>query len=859
MKISPVAIALTLIFIQQCQAAELYFPTEFFNADPQAVADLAHFNSGSQLPGEYQVDVYLNNELIGPRVVTFIDNKDNKDNKDNNKVYDNTGLKPCLSAELVREFGIKPIVYRGIDNTEKCPDIFKVIPESSAKFNFASMRLDISLPQAVLFNKARGEIDPQQWDEGINAALLDYNLSALNSFGQENNDSSYYLSLNSGLNIGAWRIRDFRTWNYYDSSYGSRQQWQRLKTYAERTVIPLRSSLLLGESTTEATVFDSVGFRGVQLATEDSMYSDSQRGFAPVIRGMAESNAQVTVRQNGYSIYQTNVAPGAFEIDDLLPVYSSGDLEVSVHEASGNTRVFTVPYSSVPVMQREGHLKYSLTAGNFRGNSDSYSDPAFIQGTLLWGLPHNITTYGGMQYAEHYFATQLGAGVNMGAWGALSADITHADSELADGSSHEGQSVRLLYSQAFAPTGTTLSLGGYRYSSRGFHSLDETALKQMSGRLYENDVPDEHGYPVQDLQADYYNLYDSKRARMELTVSQRLGDMGSVYVSGVHQTYWLSGDVNDSFRVGINSSIGAVNYSLGYGYSKQRRHNNADTQDRTASLSLSVPLDSLLSLSGKKSHMFATANASRDNHGNVTQQAGLSGMALAENNLSWNVSQGYSRNQNSTGSAGVNYKGGYGNANAAYTYSSDYQRLTYGVSGGAILHRNGLTLGQSLGDTSVLVAAPGAAGASVDNEPGVSTDWRGYAIKPSATAYRENRIALDTSTLDDQTEVESTVSRVVPTKGAVVRAGFRVNSGYRMLMTLRKPDGKFVPFGAVVSTEGASTIVGDDGQVYLTGMADKGHLTVGWGNEADHHCSVDYELSAASLKEPIIRVNGLCR
>lgn len=38
------------------------------------------------------------------------------------------------------------------------------------------------------------------------------------------------------------------------------------------------------------------------------MLPDSQRGFAPTIRGVAHSNARVSVRQHGYTIYETYVA-----------------------------------------------------------------------------------------------------------------------------------------------------------------------------------------------------------------------------------------------------------------------------------------------------------------------------------------------------------------------------------------------------------------------------------------------------------------------------------------------------------------------------------------------------------------------
>lgn len=626
-------------------------------------------------------------------------------------------------------------------------------------------------------------------------------------------------------------------------------------------MIPLRSNLIIGESTTDDSVFDSIGFRGIQIGTDDNMYPDSMRGFAPIVRGMADSNAQVYVRQNGYTIYQTNVAPGAFEIDDLLPVYSSGDLEVTVREASGNTRVFTVPYSSVPLLQREGRYKYSLTAGRFNNGSDRYNDPEFLQGSLLLGLPYNLTTYGGIQYSDKYFASQIGTGVNMGSMGAISADITHADSTLADGSSHKGQSVRFLYSHAISPTGTTLRLTGYRYSTHGFHTLDDTALKNMKGRLYSSHLIDENGNRVKDTYSDFYNLYSSKRARMEISISQQLGDIGSLYLTGVRQTYWGKGEVNDSLQAGASSSIGPVNYSIGYGYSRQKLQNTPDWKDRTVNLSLSVPLGKLLSPLSDNRSVYATFYGNRDNHGNVNQQAGLSGTALETGNLSWNVSQGYTRNQvNSSGSgnAGIHYRGGYGNANAGYSYNNDYQQLSYGLSGGVLLHNNGLTLGQPMGDTTVLIAAPGASGVQVDSAAGVSTDWRGYAIKPNASAYRENRVSLNSSFVDDTTEIDNSINRVVPTKGAVVKTNFRVQSGYRLLMTLKNDDGKALPFGTMVSAGESTSIVGDDGLVYLSGMPEKGIIKASWGNGLSQQCIVNYKINSPAQGESVIRMDSVC-
>jgi outer membrane usher protein len=49
------------------------------------------------------------------------------------------------------------------------------------------------------------------------------------------------------------------------------------------------------------------------------MFPDGMRSYAPEIRGVAQSNALVTVRQGNNIIYQTTVPPGPFTAG-CLPV-----------------------------------------------------------------------------------------------------------------------------------------------------------------------------------------------------------------------------------------------------------------------------------------------------------------------------------------------------------------------------------------------------------------------------------------------------------------------------------------------------------------------------------------------------------
>ncbi len=97
--------------------------------------------------------------------------------------------------------------------------------------------------------------------------------------------------------------------------------------------------------------------------------------------------------------------------------------------------------------------------------------------------------------------------------------------------------------------------------------------------------------------------------------------------------------------------------------------------------------------------------------------------------------------------------------------------------------------------------------------------------------YRKNEVSLITETLPANVDLEQTVKTVVPTRGAIVRANYRASVGVRMLMTLSQRNGQLVPFGAMASVDGTdhnSFIVGDSGQVYLTGLDPEVNLTVKW-------------------------------
>jgi len=793
----------------------------------------AYEYSNSQAPGKYKVDVYINNAFIETADIEFKLSKNNK-----------SELIPCFTQEKLNSYGVRTKAIKNLIADENgCVDL-KQIPEASSKFNFNLQQLKISLPQAALVASVRGFVDPAEYDNGINSLFLNYRAYGSKGYARDDNDDneSYSLNLLPGLNIGAWRLRNYTTWN--KSSGSNDDKWDSIYTYAERTIIPFKSVLTIGEKFSPSDIFDSVPFKGVQLATDDSMDPESIQGYAPVVRGIAKTNAKVIIKQNDYIIYQSFVPPGAFEISDLYSTGGSGDLDVIVEESDGSKQQFVVPYASLPVLRREGSLKYSVTSGVYRPADSDVDETPFTQATASYGLPLSTTLYGGFQASSKYQSITAGIGKNLGDIGAVSFDITQAWSSPNNREDISGQSLRFRYSKNLSTTGTNVSIAGYRYSTSGYLTLNDTL------DTYGN------GYS--------FGAIDRLKNRSELTISQNLPDgWGYINIGGVIEDYWNQKRQTTSANISYSNSWKGASYTLNYAYNRSsvkytgsdRRHEN----EKIFSLNVTVPFTAFMS------NTWLNYGMTSASPGSTANTVGISGTALEGENLSWNVQQGYDNRDYASGNAGLDYKGTYGEIYGNYDYDNSWQHLNYGASGSMILHSDGLTFGQSFSDSAILVKAPGVADTRVTNDVGVITDARGYTIVPDVSLYRRNDISLDTETMPEDVEIEVATASVVPTRGSITRAEFDANVGIRAILTLMDPMGKKIPFGATVTylskTTGKSSsgIVSDDGQVFMSGLDESGVLQVQWGKKAQEQCKAPYKLNATNAIQGITQTETTCR
>ncbi|EOC0093157.1 FimD/PapC C-terminal domain-containing protein [Cronobacter dublinensis] len=70
-----------------------------------------------------------------------------------------------------------------------------------------------------------------------------------------------------------------------------------------------------------------------------------------------------------------------------------------------------------------------------------------------------------------------------------------------------------------------------------------------------------------------------------------------------------------------------------------------------------------------------------------------------------------------------------------------------------------------------------------------------------------------------------------------------------------------MPFGATVVKAGEDEefIVGDDGEVWLTGLSPQGTLNVSWGALATTQCTAAFHLPATAPADTILTLSARCQ
>ena len=803
--------------------------------------NIDRFNHANVIdPGRYTVDIYINGSMQSRKTIEFVE-------AEKNDVY------ACLTDEFLLGAGLMPesIFLLENDGTKqgvRCLPIGWRIKDATAKFTVSNLRLDVSIPQALMKNLPSGYVNPDDLDIGDSMLFLNYDS---NNYKTSNYGSSY-LGINAGFNLGMWRFRQVGNYNYQYNDTHSSGKWQTVSSYVVRSLPAIQSEMTIGDTFNSGNLLSSFGFRGVTFKTDERMLPDSQQGYAPVVRGVALTNARVTVRQGKNELFQTTVAPGPFEFKDIHPNSLQGDLQVEVVEADGHISTFTVPFSAVPESMREGATKYSLSMGKVT-QVESVS-PYFIDWTYQRGISNSLTANTGLRFASGY-QSALGGLVLGSSLGAMGVNVIYSSTKDNDKERLHGWRVAGTYSHTIQPTQTTLALAGYRYSTKGYRDL----LDVLGSRN------------AQSQGANWDSTTFQQRNQFVLSIGQGLGTYGQLYASVGISDYYAGKDKDTQFQIGYSNSYKSLSYNIAVSRQKTGLITNSgqgqtgvDNSNADAPTSNMVMVSVSMPIGPSASPHYLSSSVTSQSGNNMSYQTSVAGtldedktvsygLALSAQDLDGKTSGGVSANvQKQFALAGLG---------ASYSAGQGYWQVGMNMRGAAVLHSGGVTLGPYVGETFGLIEAPGAQGALVRNGMGASIDSRGYAIVPNLMPFRYNEISLDSKGINNNAELTGVQQKAAPFPGAAIKFKFETKIGRALLIKAFLSDGGQLPLGSpVFNAENENVgMVGQGGRIYARTGLDQGQLTVKWGKDNEKSCVIPYNLNELDKSDdPLIRLVANC-
>lgn len=791
------------------------FNIHMLDAEDRDNVDLSRFATSNYIiPGIYYLDIRLNGRDFPRQNINYVETAPNH----SIACIDPTLLKKLTISEENQKY-IKEI-------SPECFDISE-LPGITVK-NDGGV-LDIVIPRSLMKYEDTNWTPPELWDPGISGFLLDYTLTGTSlhpNQGSNNNSLTGYGQ--AGINVGEWRLRAEYQGSYSSESSSSNSfDWNQI--YAYKPLPDYAAKLTVGETYLNSQIFDSFRFTGANIQSEERMLPPSLQGYAPEIHGIANTNAKVTVTQNGRLIYETTVPAGPFVIKHLQNTVQ-GQLDVTVEEQNGKINEFQVQTANLPYMTRPGAIRYNTSIGQSSITNHKMQGPVFYQGDFSWGVNNTWSLYGGVLLtAKDYNAWSIGLGHDIGRFGTLSGDVTQSYSKTFNDDKINGMSFKLNYAKTFDEYHSTITFAGYRFSEKTFRSFSQYIDERYNGI-------NNNGY-----EKEMYTITGNKTFWAD-----DIEKTTTLYLSYRHQNYW---DQNTQEQYGVTVSrnfsvmgIEQINTNL----SAFRTQHKGNTDD-SLSFNVSIPL-------GSGRNIGYNLQAS---NGKVSQMASYSDNS-DYNNL-WRVRAGLSTDRKASTDGYFQHRSQYAEINANASYQQDnYTAVGATIKGGFTATRHGAALHSSSMTSStarMMVDTDGVKDVPFNNQS-AKTNSFGIGVLTDLTSYNNVDARIDVDKMNSDIETRKAITSTTLTEGAIGYAVFPVRQGERLMAILHTKEKTYPPFGAELTNKDGESMgmVMEDGLVYIAGVSLNESLNVIWNGKTQ--CTITIP---AQIVDPLKRESLLCQ
>ncbi|HGM9806530.1 TPA: fimbria/pilus outer membrane usher protein [Proteus mirabilis] len=749
--------------------------------------------------GYYSTNIYIN-ENKKETIILYYENKDGI-------------LTPRININDLIRLNIDPSFYNiPVDlNSDLLLSDYNI----DFKYNFSSQSLYLTIPQKALDNKKNMLASQVLWDDGVPALFSSYSY-----FGKYNNQNKieHKISFNSGANLGAWRVRSKSYYHHTDKQ----QQFKLYSLYAYHQLNTLLATLNVGEFRPTSRMLSTDKLIGFQLISSNLLSGNDLYMNSPIIEDIAESHAEIKVKQQGRTIYETIVPPGPFVLNDL-PVIGSNELVLEIKEADGRIRKSTHYFTTMPNQLKKGRYQYNFISGysydRYNQFNNQNNNPIFLLGEFSYGINQKITAYGAIRKKLNSNTFFSGLSLDLGRWGGVASDISYFE--------HNNLlKYQLRYNKRWSNIGTSLNISSSHYQS----------IKSDSVSIRKSQT-------------------DNIKNSYTISLFQPIESFGTFSI-GYHQNSYDKRKNDFTINTSLSSSIKKINYSIKYQYKNEKYYN-----DNHFSLNLNIPLTN-------SSHSYHWVSNQFDYHPNnkgYINSTTIGGSLLEHYRLGYSINYQRDFSHPNAGyhtSVNTQYKGRYQSYSINATKSSNNKtNLRLGINGAIVLHQSGVTLAPDLGNTFAIVNTNGIAGIKTNRSSEDTTDNNGNLILPHIIPYRKNTIGLNINSLPEFSNTKTQSKIIVPTLGAVAKINFPINRGYNVLFTSNTP----IPFAANVMVFDdnnnliSSDSVYDHNRIFLSGIKETGTVQVKWGDTEEQQCFFHYNVKNESKNNSIIKKRIDCQ
>ncbi|NBN76352.1 fimbria/pilus outer membrane usher protein [Proteus sp. G2615] len=733
--------------------------------------------------GFYHSIIHINNRKKTAKLLYF----KNIDNK----------LTPYFSIDDFISLGIDSDFYK-IDKKNKGSILLSDL-SIDFKYHFSNQKLNLIIPQKALIKTTDYIANEQNWDDGITALFTQY--SYWIKYHQKKSIEQK-LNLYSGINMGAWRVRGQSRFDWTKDRYQSKLS----SIYAYRQINSFSSIFYGGNFSPTTRILPTDKIIGFQLISNNLISSNTLYANKPIIEGMADTEAQVVIRQGDKVIYETTVPPGPFIINSL-PVLRSGKLTLEIKEEDGRIKTSIHYFTSLPNQLNKGSYQYNLIAGTLPNNNHK-ENSTFLLSEFSYGLSQKITSYSAIKKRDNHMNYLSGLSLDLGILGGLATDLSYENSK-------NKLKYQFLYQKSMLKTQIyfTSKISFYHY-------------------------------------LDNFQKNDGVKRNYSFSLSKNFSNLG--YLSFQYQEKIYRKISKDfGLSTSLSSSINKINYNLKYDFKK-----NKSIFDHSFSLNLHIPLGN----NSDHNHWFNNQTNYQGNKKHYINTTNIGG-SLLNHNLGYSLNYQHTYDEKrkfNQFSTNARYQNNY----QSYTFNANKMEDNYNynisINGGIVLHSNGITLTPRLGRTFALINTQGISGIKTSLSSKMETDFFGNLVLNNITPYRINNIKLNATTLPQKAETEVYSKNIIPTLGAVSKITFPIKIGYRIIFKSTTP----LPFASVVTvldTEDNITshgLVSENNIIFLSGVTESGLVKVRW--EEDKQCQFNYEIDDNEKNATLIKKEINC-